>query len=108
MVEVVKKTRFYMLFVTLLTLLVLQIFYFNSKDYNIKSKLNFTKATGMTSFAFNTQIPYQRHPNLHGINQIYTTHPAFRESDMASFINSGRVIGELRVGKRSVNLGDDI
>ncbi len=88
MEKAVKKSRFYILCVVLFGFLVFEILYFSTKDYKVESKLNFIKTTGMTSFAFNTQTPYQRHPNLHGINQIYTTHPAFKKSDMASFVNS--------------------
>lgn len=87
-----RAAKFYIVCVFCVVALVGQIVYFSTKDYHIDSKLNFIKATGMTSFAFNTQTTYQRHPNLQGINQIQTSHPSFRESDMASFINTGKKI----------------
>lgn len=88
--------KFYIYCAILVLFLVSEILYFSSKDYVIESKLNFIEKTGMTSFAFNTQSHYQRHPYLHGINQIYTTHPAFREKDMASFVNSGKILRDKR------------
>ncbi|NLY03787.1 MAG: hypothetical protein GXZ15_02940 [Campylobacter sp.] len=78
-----KRSKFYIFSLFSLLVLVFEIVYFDTKEYNIESKDKIVKFTSMTNFAFNTQTPHQRHPYAHGINQAYSTHPAFRQRDRA-------------------------
>lgn len=81
--------KFYIFCVFILAFFIGEIIYLKNKEYNLDERLKFVNLTGITSFAFYVDTPYLRHQNLHGINEIYTYHPAFRESKIGSFTNTG-------------------
>ncbi|QKF85673.1 hypothetical protein CBLAS_0477 [Campylobacter blaseri] len=84
-----KRVKFTILTIVVFLSIIVQISILLLKDYKIEEKQNLIKITSLNSFAFYTQIPYLRHSFGHSLDEIFKYHPAFRESDIGSFVNSG-------------------
>ncbi|CZE47970.1 hypothetical protein [Campylobacter geochelonis] len=84
-----RVAKFGLFVLLVLAFLVGEITYIKQKEQNLYSKLELVRLTGLNSFAFYINTPYLRHPYNHDISDVFSYHPAFRESEMGSFINSG-------------------
>lgn len=84
-----KKKTFFILLILVITFFSLEILYLRNQNKHFNEKLSFVKLTKITNFAFYSNTYYIRHQNSSKIQDIYTYHPAFRESKIATFIYSG-------------------